>query len=215
LLLFALLASAGQRGIVPFAGTDGGDWLTATVSGGNSIPSFSSCSTYEREKMPPVETSVLLDAMKLTNDLALKFFITFSRFEYALLAAGYHTDPTTGPLLTDWDCFKCFLTKKVDPKELQPVIDAGNYLIKNPPGKLILGPNGPDFEPVILHKQREIEFLIEGVKRSRNNFFHGNKFYIQQLKPDRNKLVLETSLTVLEKLLEVPSLSAVNDRYRV
>jgi hypothetical protein len=76
----------------------------------------------------------------LTNELLLEFFLVFSRFEFAMKAAGW-TRPDRDAAEPDWRCL-------IDEVEAQsavvtsPLLDAGRYLLELPPKRQVRASDG-------------------------------------------------------------------------
>jgi hypothetical protein len=162
--------------------------------------------------VPLQTTDNLLGKMGLEKELALEFFITFARFEYALIAAGYFRQRDNGTLEPDWNCFiNC--VSKLSPTNLKLVCDAGENLLKYPPKKLIIEGGSPKFVDTVRNGQSDIRFLLEGVKRARNNLFHGAKYYTATTPANRNEAVVTDSLNVLRKILDVEGIANVRTEF--
>lgn len=78
-------------------------------------------------------TKALFRELKIPNELALEFFITFSRFEYALKQAGFVKADGT-----NWDAFGAKLTKF----DTAAVLERCAYMRAKPPKKQILDKDG-------------------------------------------------------------------------
>ena len=156
----------------------------------------------------------LLKKMGLSEKLALEFFIAFARFEYALIATKFGRQRKNGTAEADWDKFIKTL-ENLDEAEKTRLSDAGDLLLKSPPKKLMFTEKRPGFRPVVRAGQTNIKFVLEGVKRARNNLFHGGKYYTPAETPDRNKDVVMASLAVIHAILdsETPELQGVRQEY--
>ncbi len=142
------------------------------------------------------------------SEIVLQFFVTFSRFEYALKRAGFVRRGDHNNASADW----CrFARERLDAR-LADITDtefeeARSYLLHEPPRKQIF----VESEEIMqwrANSQRsrecEAEYLLRLVKDVRNNLFHGGKY------PDgpvsnqaRNKRLLQACLTILEKCLSL------------
>ena len=132
----------------------------------------------------------------------LCFFLMFSRFEYALKRSKY-AKMNNNNLEIEWDRFgkevkETFATYNSD--ELSKAIDK---LKNKPPKKQVLkdGQLGWDCPN---EDYRDIQTLINAIKRVRNNLFHGGKFPnptgpVED--PTRNKELIKHSIIVLKHLL--------------
>jgi hypothetical protein len=161
--------------------------------------------------MPPLSTDALVRALRVPSGLVLDFYVTFGRFEYALKAAGFVHHPR-GVAEADWHSFVTFL-EQLEPAARLPVVEAGQQLIAEPPKKLVLDGTDPPWKPVPRGRQSNIRFLLEGVKRARNNLFHGGKWVPNPERPERNGVVVTAALDVLHALLEVPGVIRLRQAY--
>lgn len=140
------------------------------------------------------------------GEIVLQFFVTFSRFEYALKRAGFVKGDSHNNASADW----CGFARERLNARLASITDtefteARSYLLHEPPGKQIFVEAGRIVRwQANSQRSRECEgeYLLRLVKDVRNNLFHGGKY------PDgpvsnqaRNKRLLQTCLTILEKCL--------------
>lgn len=116
----------------------------------------------------------MMRALRVPADLVLAFFVSFSRFEYALRAAGFREDPPKAAQVS-WDKFENWLDT-LEPAEVEPVLRSGKYLLDHPPKRLVVRVGVPDWEVPGRDRQTNIRFLVEGLRRARNNLFHGGKW---------------------------------------
>ncbi len=158
-----------------------------------------------------LSTDSLVHALRMRPDLVLDFFVTFARFEYALVAVGFVTD-RRGVAEADWGCFLTFV-EYLDRADMEPGIQAGHRLLTKPPKKLVLDGQIARFREVRRTGQTDIRFLLEGVKRGRNNLFHGGKFLTGPQPVDRNETVVTDSLRVLRAVLEAPGMARLRQAY--
>lgn len=155
-------------------------------------------------KSEPRHTAKLIQELDIPASLLLDFFVTFARFEYALKACGYTRIRDNGIVEVDWGAFIAFL-ERVDPQEIEPVVDVGRDLLAKPPKRLVSRDDQVSWQDVSRSNETEIRFLLDGVKRARNNLFHGGKFLTSPTPKKRNAQVVEGALAVLEAVLNVPS----------
>jgi hypothetical protein len=149
--------------------------------------------------------------MGIDKTLAMDFFIAFSRFEYALIAARFFRERDNGSLEPDWNCFTGHLERNVG--ELGDVVAAGQGLMANTPKRLELVGGVPDFAPVVRAGQSDIRFIIQSLKRARNNLFHGGKYLTAPQPVGRNQTVIADCLRVLDELLKLPCAQQVSQAY--
>lgn len=145
-------------------------------------------------------TDTLIESLRVPRELLLHFFVTFSRFEYALKAGDFRKNPPHDADVS-WSKYICWLEVR-SLTELDPVLDAGQYLLDEPPKKLVMSNDTPRWEVPIRSGQSNIRFLVEGIQRARNNLFHGGKWLTRPDLPHRNRDVLSASVEVLEALVE-------------
>jgi len=148
---------------------------------------------------------------KVDQELLLSFFLTFSRFEYALKASSYFIRPTatTNNALKppdakpDWDRFAISLRDIFKKDKNQTLLDACEYIIESPPWKQVIVNNAVAWEsPIRPERESEIEFILRMVRCVRNNLFHGGKFNIEAFEQtQRTKKLLFCSLTILDECL--------------
>lgn len=150
--------------------------------------------------MPLQSSRILLQSQHLGAAVTLSFFVMFARFEYALIAAGYLAIRRNGSAVADWDRFINDLNK-LDGNTLAPVLSAGAPLLKSPPKKLTVVGGSPKFVLPRRNGESDIRWLMEGVKRARNNLFHGGKYYTAPNAPGRNRTVITASLQTITALL--------------
>jgi hypothetical protein len=135
-------------------------------------------------------------------NLIFKFFITFSRFEYALKSAGF-CDGNENSIKPSWDKFANSIRLKFDYFIDENLTNAVEYLISNPPKKQVLDSG------ILVFKNRSnldelniVHRLKLNICDIRNNLFHGGKFD-GDFEPEisRNYLLLKNALTVLDNWL--------------
>jgi len=139
-----------------------------------------------------------LSHLTVPPELAWEFLGVFARSEYALKAAGFARGDDKR-VDADWDAFAKEIANSFDPSKSQDVRTAVDYLLTKPPQKLVLKNKKLEFSdapPDI--NERETQRVLLMVRRVRNNLFHGGKFLpVPAGDPDRDKLLIQHSLTVL------------------
>lgn len=139
--------------------------------------------------------------------LVFRFFIVFSRFEYALKAAGWRKEDREAkkknkPEKADanWDEFSDELNVKFKPAKTPELQEAVDFLLNHPPRLQVINAGEVEFIDLPYSvKLSPLRRLLLYVRRVRNNMFHGGKFPLNGEDGDRrNALLLEHSLTVLE-----------------
>jgi hypothetical protein len=138
--------------------------------------------------------------------------LTFARFEYALKSAQFarldmdRAEPDWVKFINEVD--------KDDPLLLAPVLASGKYLLTDPPRQQIRTDGGLAWEEVKRQPgSSELRFLLEGVKRVRNNLFHGGKFETLTDLSERNSRLVRDSLDVLRGVLMLPRATAVREAF--
>ena len=154
------------------------------------------------------ELKNFLDGLKIERELVTNFFITFSRFEYALKRAGYINNREDA--VANWYTFlkkhkKDFESLCSDNFELQK---AKKYLTDYPPQKQKYGEIEGRRKQLYFQKSNinssEIHYILDLIKNVRNNLFHGGKYpFAPSTEPARNSRLLENSLIILETWLEL------------
>lgn len=134
-----------------------------------------------------------------------EFFITFSRFEFALKASGFATGDEER-VLANWETFAAGIRQDFDnSKKSKSVLDAIDYMTQHPPRiqnylNGILGWRDRVFEP----NQPVINKLCLSIKDIRNNLFHGGKFngnYQEDV--SRNYILLKSAIEILNHWLQL------------
>ncbi len=127
------------------------------------------------------------------KETIVNFFIIFSLFEFALKHSEYRNG-NKKKVAANWDIFARdlkdeFVSKINDNSNLKKAI---TYLEETPPKKQILDNGKLDWEK---SKKRQKEplltYLLRIVRLTRNNLFHGGKYPLHLVYPDRNDKLLE------------------------
>lgn len=145
-----------------------------------------------------IEHSLYPDAH---HKLVYRFFVVFSRFEYALKRAGYRIGNGDG-VKPDWTKFASEYIAICIPSADPKMRDVAAYFSLNPPRRLIHDDNGKMAwsEPQKRTNEPELIWLLEKVRNVRNNLFHGGKYpYNSNIdEPARDSTLLEHTLTIIE-----------------
>lgn len=138
----------------------------------------------------------LFSAFATHKDLVMKFFVFFSRFEYALKKSGYVRE-NRGKVEVDWDKY----TNEIGSiSESKTVIDAKRYFLDNPPKKQVLFNEQLDWKDnQKSNSESDVKYLLRLIKTVRNNLFHGGKMPFDAV---RDKKLLENALILLEVFLK-------------
>lgn len=140
------------------------------------------------------------DIQKDDADLIFKFFIVFSRFEYALKKSGY-VRYRTNYLKPDWEKFSRSTQSKVNQFSSHILQEAFQYYLTRPPK--IQAIENQTFvwkENKKMKDETDYHWIIRSVRIVRNNLFHGGKFPWEAI---RDKKLLSHGLTILYYCLEL------------
>jgi hypothetical protein len=147
----------------------------------------------------------------LANDEARKaawqFFITFSRFEYALKRAAFVCATTTQceDAKPNWDHFATDYNEAFAADSTRALRRAIDYFNEFPPRKQIVTDKKLDWkkDATPVAPRNHLSWLLCMVRRVRNNLFHGGKFpEVPEDDPSRNKTLMEHAQSILEAVLE-------------
>jgi len=139
----------------------------------------------------------------------LDFFLTFSRFEYALKHSGlYQQQPgATVPYEAkpNWDLFAVRLRDTFDPNKTAELRQAVDLILLHPPFSEVVAAGGFGWDTTgPADTLSEIECLLVYIRRVRNNLFHGGKFSEgQNFDAERNMALLTASLIILRECLSL------------
>jgi hypothetical protein len=106
---------------------------------------------------------------KELDDLAVQMFRTFSRFEYALKAVGFHTDNAE----PNWTAFACSLPNLFSAVDDPSLRDAVKYMLSHPPKKQVVSNGKLDWSNQSPDSRCHTDLILLYVRRVRNNLFHG------------------------------------------
>jgi len=150
---------------------------------------------------------------RVNRELLLDFFLTFSRFEYALKAAGFfrrsrrgrYDSRRTPDAEPDWNSFAVSLQPRFQTNANQRLRIACEYLLDSPPWKQVIVNGTVAWEPPGRPRgESNIEFLLRMVRCVRNNLFHGGKHNIAVHETrERTERLLDGSLIILKECLSL------------
>jgi len=148
-----------------------------------------------------IEIDKYIDATCVDKELLLKFFVVFSRFEYALKRAKYCKNSEAA--MPDWEKF-ALACRALNPEDTLRLKEVGRYLLDSPPEKQIYSANLLSFAPIYFTDGTHVaEKLIRYVKTVRNNLFHGGKYPEKPVAEiSRNPKLLNSSIDTLVFFLE-------------
>ena len=153
---------------------------------------------------------------RVDKDLLFEFFLTFSRFEYALKESKFfqrlYTErtkcfkpPNAQP---DWDRFAVSLRDSFSADKTDELSEACEYIELSPQFRQVIVNNDIFWEtPIRPEGEKQIEFLLRMIRCIRNNLFHGGKYNnlgIQEA-TERIERLLKSSLIILKECLDLSS----------
>lgn len=145
----------------------------------------------------------LLDTFNADTRLVINYFVVFSRFEFALKAAGFATGNDRAEV--DWAGFAHALGDYFDFERTEEVKQAVEFIENDPPKQLVRHDAGlvwVDY-PYPNGKPR-LRALLLNICMIRNNLFHGGKFQTGiDATPERNTDLLYSALVILDECLTV------------
>lgn len=141
------------------------------------------------------------------NELAVEMFRTFSRFEYALKATGFHN----GKAEPNWRAFSASINAHLENPNNDALAEAIEYIIEQSPKKQIIENGNLSWSTARPDTNLQADLILLYVRRVRNNLFHGGKFNGRWFAPERSEQLLRHSLTILLSCLEASH--EVNEAY--
>lgn len=145
--------------------------------------------------------TITVEGQNLINE----FFVTFSRFECALKAAGF-ANGDIDKVNPNWDTFTSSIRESFDNEaKIESVNSAIDYLSNHPP-RVQNYDNGQIGwrERVFQPNEPLINKLSLSIRDVRNNLFHGGKFNgIYQEDVSRNFILLKHSIVMLNHWLKL------------
>ena len=149
----------------------------------------------------------LLGSLGIDQSIVCEFFILFSRFEYALKRAGY-AQQSGRQITIEWKRFAKTLESKFDHSAAPSLTKSCDYITERPPKTQRIDSSGK-LSWVETEKRAcdlELVRLVRLVQTVRNNLFHGGKFPgSREDEVSRDKELIQSSITILESILELDS----------
>lgn len=142
-----------------------------------------------------------------SGDDVFAFFICFSKFECALKQAGYKSwNEEKKELSPNWRMFAGDIAPEFDKQGAEPqegiLNEAVRYFLDNPPKKQVLKDGQIDWKDVEYNGGSKLRWLIDAIKRVRNNLFHGGKYPFSPIEePARDSMLLTYGLVILQECL--------------
>lgn len=145
---------------------------------------------------------------KVPEELANQFVAVFSRFEYALKAAGYLAASEKGTVWATWDKFANDHNGEFDPSASEELKEASSYLRDKPPRKQTVKDGRLDWK-IVTRSEKGLLALLLSVRCVRNNLLHGGK-YGCPAEEGRDAQLVKHSLVVLEACLALDDMVGAN-----
>jgi hypothetical protein len=144
--------------------------------------------------------------------LMTEFFITFSRFEYALKASNF-ANGNQDRVTANWESFVASIAAAFNEEKTAGLKAAVEYLVQNPPRVQSLGNGQLSWRSRTFQANEPlINKLGLSIRDVRNNLFHGGKFNGNYQKDvSRNFILLKNSIIILNEWLDLSA--AVKQNY--
>ncbi len=139
--------------------------------------------------------------MDKLDTLSFDFFKLFSRFEYSLKAAHFHTGE--GNANPNWTTFAQDIHVNFQALQDEALVRAKQYILGNPPKKQVIEQGNIAWSGSPPTQVNDTDLLLLYVRRVRNNLFHGGKFNGNWFAPQRSEELLNSSIIVLRHALEM------------
>lgn len=148
------------------------------------------------------------------DQLAIKLFKTFARFEYALKATGFHNGD--GKAQPNWRDFALSIEAQLKTPQTSELQEAINFILKHPPKKQVIKNGLLEWDAAKPSTDSNADLILLYVRRVRNNLFHGGKFNGHWFAPERSEKLLRNSIIILEECLEAsPQVKKVYDQKKI
>lgn len=148
---------------------------------------------------------------RVNQKLLFDFFLTFSRFEYALKASDFFQQLNTksnkcyrpSDAKPDSDRFASSLREAFRANKNDELQQACEYILDSPPWRQVIINDAVAWETPIRPKhESDIEFLLRMVRCVRNNLFHGGKYNLEVHEDtERTEQLLRSALIILKECL--------------
>jgi len=138
----------------------------------------------------------------ISNELLLEFFLTFSKFEYALKASGYLLEQKNAK--ANWGGFEDEIEKIFRIDQNEKLKKACQNILDYPPKKQVVVEKSLKWESSNRGNVSDIKFLLQMVRCIRNNLFHGGKHNNKQYGlSNRTKILLDSALAIMYECLRL------------
>lgn len=134
-----------------------------------------------------------------------RFFITFSRLEFALKTSIIYARQAGNYVEPNWDVFTNAIQVNFQPAKTQELQNAVDYILQHPPKKQSLDAGVISWiDRVFVDNISDVKKLDIHIRDVRNNLFHGSKFN-GNFHPDvsRDFTLLHSSLLILDEWLNL------------
>jgi hypothetical protein len=164
---------------------------------------------------------------RVNEELLFDFFLTFSRFEYALKACDFFQRLSTNIIKCykpsdakpDWDRFAISLGGAFRADKNEELRQACEYILESPPWRQVVINDVVAWEsPVKPKNESDIQFLLRMIRCLRNNLFHGGEYINLDVHEytERLECLLRSALIILEECLALtPGVKHEFDQARI
>ncbi|HST62228.1 MAG TPA: hypothetical protein VLK84_26225 [Longimicrobium sp.] len=137
--------------------------------------------------------------------MLLEFVAVYARLEYALKRVGRATEGRDGKVNVAWEGLLTELAPHFRAEANATVRDAVQYIAENPPRREVFEKHGVRFAKVPAATVGiPLKTLVDHVRRTRNNLFHGGKFPLEPVsEPARNERLLHSGVIVLIEIIHL------------
>lgn len=133
------------------------------------------------------------------DQLAFDFFKLFAQYESDLKEKGYFKEDKLNNVQVDWDRFANQVVGKNFEASLGEAVNSARYILENPPKRQVVVDRRVVWGDVP-NTEKSVQILFSHICRVRNNLFHGAKFNDTWFDPERSEILIQHSLSVLNKL---------------
>lgn len=145
-------------------------------------------------------------ALRVDKDLAASFLAIFARFEYSLKREGFLKPGRQAR--PNWSSFSTSLNAECRLADIDALLQSVPYLAENQSREQIVE-NGTLSWAESTGNLQTLSGLLQAVRTTRNNLFHGGKFAVSPIdEPLRDKQLIIDSARVLLQCLDLDCASA-------
>ncbi|MGY4663296.1 hypothetical protein ACVWZ9_004090 [Pseudomonas chlororaphis] len=136
--------------------------------------------------------------LKISKELVFEFLAVFSRFEFSLKESGYFREGRNKTAEADWVRFAENMGSEFEKADSKDLLNAINYLTKEPPQQQVVENNSLKWRPIIFRVGQSLAVkALLAVRMTRNNLFHGGK-HVPNSAEGRDEKLIKSSLIVLD-----------------